>query len=522
MDVRRSVLRALRDERGFSLVFTLLTMLVTTVTLTSVVQYTSANSRGSTRSEADQIAYSLAEAGLNNGAAVLSNPSNNAMQQSTLPTTEPADSDTTYVRQYEGGTSKWWGVLTGSVWTMHGLGIVRDPTGQTNPVVRHATSTIKIQPTLKQTLNNNAFNYMFAKSTGAACDVTFENSVSVDSSLFILGDLCFKNSAAIVKAAAPNLTALVVGQHIHFGGTGSVGAASPNWIKEAQIAGGCRVGGVAPGTAGETWTNPCTSGTRVWAETLGNSVVANDGGPVADFAFWYENAKPGPKQFCSTNAGPPASPTSIAASNFEAAGSTTISPQVGPYSAPSWNLTPTTDYTCRYYDIPPASDLLGELSWKASTKTLTVKGVIFMDGSAYVSNNAANLYTGLGTLYLAGTFTINGSSRLCGSILSGNCDFASWNPNTSMLGIIANGKESATTFGVKLQNSAQFQGSIYATNDVLLENSTVFDGPVVANSFSLGNSVATHEFPTITTVPIGWPGNPTVYAEPQPPQSYSG
>jgi hypothetical protein len=45
---------------------------------------------------------------------------------------------------------------------------------------------------------------------------------------------------------------------------------------------------------------------------------------------------------------------------------------------------------------------------------------------------------------------------------------------------------------------------------------------MVAGTFKLANNIVTHEFPTITSVPVGWPGNPTVYAEPQPPQNYSG
>ena len=49
----------LADERGFSLVFTILTLLVTSVTLTAVIQFTTSNSRHSTRSKADQIAYGL-------------------------------------------------------------------------------------------------------------------------------------------------------------------------------------------------------------------------------------------------------------------------------------------------------------------------------------------------------------------------------------------------------------------------------------------------------------------------------
>lgn len=505
----------LADESGFSLVFTLLTILVTSVTLTGLIQYTTSNSRQSARSEADQIAYALAEAGLANGAAVLSNPSNNALTATLLPSEEPDESNpahANYIGEYEGGTSKWWGVLTGHQWLIHGVGYVEDPTGKTQVVRREVTSTIKIQPSLRQQLNSNAWNFMFAKNTANACDVTFENSITVDTSLFILGDLCFYNSAAIVKAPDPDLTSIYVGQHIYFGGTGSVGSdASP--INSAQIAEGCRVGGVAPGTAGETWTSPCTNATRVWASQILSGTLPGEG-PVADFEFWYQNAKPGPQQACTTQTGTP--PT------FEAAGSTTMSPPNGPYSSGSFNLTPNQSYSCKYYDIPPnETDLLGELSWDNTAKVLTVRGVIFIDGSAYISNNVVNRYDGLATLYLSGTFRIDGNAQLCGGVSGANCDFTSWDPNMDNLGIVANGSD-VEGYGVLFQNFARFQGSVYATNAVLVENQAQYDGPMVAGTFKLENNIQTHEFPTITSVPVGWPGNPTVYAEPQPPSNYSG
>jgi hypothetical protein len=506
-------LRLLRDERGFSLVFTLLTLLVTSVTMTAAIQYTTQNSRHADRSEADQVAYALAEAGLANGAAVLSNPQNNALDQSTLPSEEPDENDPAdadYILEYEGGTVKYWGVLTGHQWIMHGVGIVTDPTGKTSPVRREATSTIKIQPTLTQALNSNAWNYMFAKGTSQPCDVKLENSVAIDASMYILGDLCLYNSASFVKAPAPDTTSLVVGQHVYLDPPSTTIGASGARIAHAQIAGGCRVGGVAPGTAGETWTSPCTSTEKVFADVISSAPIVTDGGPVADFDFWYANAKPGPNEPCTTS-------SNFSATTFESFGSTTMN-----NSASAFNLTPATSYSCRYYDIPPnETDLLGELSWNATTKTLSITGVVFIDGSVYVSNNTTNRYVGMGTLYASGTFRIDGNAQLCGGIVSNNCDFNAWDPNSAMMGIITNGSD-ATGYGISLQGSARFQGSLYATTNALLENQTQFDGPLIANSFSLENNVITHEFPTINSVPVGWPGNPTVYAEPQPPQNYSG
>src|SRR5687768_17333535 len=339
--------RLLRDERGFSMVFTLLTVLVTSVTITSAIQYTTSNASSANRSEADQIAYALAEAGLANGAAVLSKPQNNALDQATLPSSEPDSAvpeHADYILEYQGGTVKFWGVLTCHQWIMHGLGIVTDPTGKTRPVRRHVTSTIKIMPTLTQDLNNNAWNYMFAKGTSQPCDVRLENSVAIDASMYILGDLCLYNSASFVKAAAPETTSLVVGQHLYLDPPQTTVGLSTAKLAHAQISGGCRVGGVAPGTAGETWTSPCTPSHKVFADVVTNAPIVTDGGPVADFDFWYENAKPGPEQACTTG--------NLPATTFESVGSTTRN-----NSAASFNLTPTSSYTCEYWDNlldPPA------------------------------------------------------------------------------------------------------------------------------------------------------------------------
>ncbi|MGH3072832.1 MAG: type IV pilus modification PilV family protein [Gaiellaceae bacterium] len=495
----------LKDESGFSLVFTLLTILVTSITLTAVVQYTTSNSRSSERSKDDQISYALAEAGLANGAAVLSKPSNDALDPSVLPSSEPdpANPDhANYISEYEGGTVKWWGVLTGHQWLMHGVGYVEDPTGKTAPVRREVTSTIRIMPSLAQELNSQAWNYMFAKNTANACDVTFENSVQVDTSLYIMGDLCFLNTAAVTKAADPDVTNLYVGEHVQFGGTGAVGSAA-NPINQAQIGLGCRIG-----TSG-AWTSPCSATTRVNADEILTGALPGSG-PTAEFDFWYANAKPGPTQFCSTS-------SNMSATAFESAGSTTRNA-----SAATFNLTPNSSYTCEYWDnelSPP--EKLGELSWNNTTKVLSIKGAVYIDGSAYVSNNTTNSYSGLGTLYLSGTFRIDGSAQLCGGVSGGNCDFANWDPNTDNLGIITDGQD-AQGYGILIQNQSRLQSSLYATYAVLVENQTVFDGPMVAGTFKLENNVVTHEFPTIFTVPLGWPGNDNVYAEPQPPSNYSG
>src|SRR5215210_4137260 len=114
----------------------------------------------------------------------------------------------------------------------------------------------------------------------------------------------------------------------------------------------------------------------------------------------------------------------------------------GGYGTTTWTVTRgassstavshVTSQTVLWDDATPS----GELSWNATTKTLTVKGTIFIDGSARVSNGALNTYNGQATLYLSGTFRQTGS--LCGSVSAGACAFSTWNPNTELLTIVAN------------------------------------------------------------------------------------
>ena len=53
--------------------------------LVTVIQYSSDAGRGANRSKADQVAYALAEAGINNAMSVLANPTNNALNSTLLP-----------------------------------------------------------------------------------------------------------------------------------------------------------------------------------------------------------------------------------------------------------------------------------------------------------------------------------------------------------------------------------------------------------------------------------------------------
>ena len=156
-------------------------------------------------------------------------------------------------------------------------------------------------------------------------------------------------------------------------------------------------------------------------------------------------------------------------------------------SAGTFNLTPGTSYTCQYWDnlLNPAA-LLGELSWNSTTKKLTVKGVDLHRRFRLVSNNATNEYDGLATLYVSGTFTVNGTSQLCGAVSGGNCSLLRLEPERRQSGDHRNGAAEQRRAPELRALPGQCLRDEHRRLSARLAQ---FDGPMVAGTFRLANSV---------------------------------
>ena len=544
-----------------------------TIGALTMFMYTSSNARSSTYSKENELAFSLSEAGLNNAMAVLSNPSNNALDPDVLPSSEATASSV----PVEGGTAKWYGTLdpNSAVWTITTIGLYTNPSGPSAaPVRRKLVAKVPVVPTQTQANNNPAWNYIYAKQTGFTCDVTVSNNLSGSSRFYVAGNLCINNNASITSES------LIVQGHLDLSNNAAVGSTTTR--VEAYVGGNCRYGN-------GSWATPCTGNQdsrRIYSKiNPGGAVGVNNtapfiAAPVADFAAWYENAMPGPARTCTYATGPV--PTFD--SNYPNRDN----------SVPTFNLTPSSSYTCR---VGPGSsttltsainasqttlsvssaagfptttfririddelmtvtggfgtttwtvirgvngstasshvtsqsvhwddaDTIGELSWNATTRTLTVKGTIYIDGSASITNGYTNVYNGQSTLYLSGTFLINNNSKLCGAVSGSNCAFSTWNPNNELLTIVTSGSGLGTEGqdGILVDNNAQFQGGLFADYDVEFTNNARSDGPIVGRTVWLANNVQNDQFPTITVVPVGMPGNPIVYAQPNAPEMFAG
>jgi hypothetical protein len=547
---------------------------VLTISGTSMVAYTTSNARSGSYSKQNELSFSLSEAGLNNAMAVLANPDNDALNEHTLPTSEATASSATY----ESGTAKWYGTLNRDLqeWTVTAIGLHKNPTGA-GEVRRELRATVPVMPTNTQPNNNPAWNYIYARATGNTCDVTLSNNLSGQSRFYVAGNLCLKQNVDITSES------LLVKGNLDLENNADVGTAS-NRV-ETYVGGECRYAGGA-WTSGTAHCGGIQDSRHIYSH-LQNSSNAGVNTPTptipdpqADLATWYERAAPGPALGCSSSSGTP--PTfdnnypnhNNSAGTFELTGASSYSCRVGPganttltspmnatqttvtvasasgfpgtpfklriddeymnvtagFGTTTWTVTRgvndstatshVTSQTVTWDD----SNAAGMIIWNATTKTLTVKGTMFIDGSASIRNGAVNMYNGQSTLYLSGVFYINNGSKLCGGVSGSECAFSSWNPNNELLTIVADwhGGLAGTGNGILIDNNAQFQGGLFATYDVEFINNARSDGPIVGRTVKLANNVQNDQFPTISTVPAGMPGSPEVYAQPLPPKLFAG
>jgi hypothetical protein len=476
-----------------ALVLALGVMFVVGMLVATSMLYTTRNEQAASRSSFDMVSHSLAEAGINNAMAVLSKPSNNALDPNLLPNSYM----TATINQYANGFVRWWGTFNPqtTTWTLDSIGSMRNPTGGAD-VTRHVRMSTKVRGSLMQPLNNPSWNYIMATRVGTpgGCDETLDNSVDMQSPMYIMGNLCLNTPSQV--SGGP----LMVNGFVQLNVNTNVGSsASP--ISEAHVRNGCSY-------KGSSFVAPCTSAQQVYATISDANPIALTA-PAADFSSWYTNAAPGPHQGCTEQSG------SVPVFDNDGVANNSV-PGV-------FNITPSgSDYSCIVRNA--SGGVVGQLTWNHTSKVLTVYGTIYIDGSVtanYGFQNTPIQYNGQGTLYLGGTFLVS-NTMLCGGIANGTCDFDAWNPNTEMLVIVANGSGGQVPSGDGIQlTSSFFQGAFWGTNSIELDTHSQSEGPMVAGSEIIGQTVQAHSFPLITTVPVGMPGTPTVYAQPDPPSGYS-
>lgn len=199
--------------------------------------------------------------------------------------------------------------------------------------------------------------------------------------------------------------------------------------------------------------SPCSSVDDTYASNITSTSAANNSAlvmPEVDFSYWYNNAKPGPKHFC-TNPNPGITSaffdndTTLNGSisvNGEMAGNTSSDPNH--YSNWTYDTTtPNIDYNCQYWSGGGTSGTLeGEIAWNHTTHVMTIDGTVFIDGSFRFDNDGQVIhYFGRGDLMSSREDEID--SVVCaggsGTSDASSCltNMSSWSPSQNMMVLMA-------------------------------------------------------------------------------------
>lgn len=291
------------------------------------------------------------------------------------------------------------------------------------------------------------------------------------------------------------------------GDTNGIGS-SGSPISQANIGGTCTYNAQSAHT-------PCSATDHVYAGTITSTPAASNPAlsmPQVDFNYWWANAKPGPKHFC-TNANP-GLPTNFfdndAASTTGPNGSILVNGEMAPANS---------SYDCEVWED---GNLVGMLKWDNVHHRLDIKGVIFVDGNFRFDEDGqiihyygrANIMSSrddeIDAVVCAGGAT-DANGYPTGNTYATSCmaDMDNWDPTQNMMVLMSNMPNEYDQGGTTCAGSppscydgykpAGFQGIMFSNSDCMIHQNFQDSGPVICNTI---------------TLPDESPSNPTFYTFP--------
>src|SRR4029079_16278167 len=173
----------------------------------------------------------------------------------------------------DGGTATVSGWLDTSTanWTITSTGTVNRNAYGSRPASKTLTVVVHIRARASQQNVTPAWNYVFVKDTTAnICNVTLDQTTALTSSLYVEGNVCFKNSASISEVTGDDPVTLEVRNKLVWlsGASKGVGNASSNpqeKVTSAKI--GARCGGGAVTNRAHVCPPPSTGSDYFYVKT---------------------------------------------------------------------------------------------------------------------------------------------------------------------------------------------------------------------------------------------------------------
>jgi hypothetical protein len=558
--------KLLRREDGIALVVALGITIVLGILVASMITYTSSSERSAQKSSADVQATHYAESALASAYSIIVKENSTVGGNPTVayllgcegvtgPTDVNGPSNCTgtalkpkYVCVIAGctagadGSASIYGFFSGtnpanyptgcttgasgcvtvpaSTWLLIATGYARNANGQIDG--KETTGTVTISP-LSSGAVASVWNHLFLTAPAVAntCQTTFDgNGMSLNVPLYAIGNVCFTGIVTVKEVTGGQAIDFQVGGKLVLNNASSVGDFTTT--PATAITSGVVVGGCTTGTVASTTTS-CTSGSYLYKATTLDTWVSTSAPSLsqADQAIDYAAFDPGPKHLCKTGVTSPGPPLAASAFDFNPAASGEPNLSGSGTSGGTFDLTPSSSYSCISQNLSQDGSPAGELTWNNSSstvngvpgKTLKISGSIFIDGNLQISQSA--LYTGTAVIEVSGTVTFNGNSTTLCAVA--NCVFTNWqgtSGNNSMLTFAT--LKPNTTAVVFTNNSQQFQGSFWtqpSSSMTFQKNGVIVEGPISVGSFDATfNNSKFMPLPIIKNMPTGAPVPPNTSA----------
>jgi Tfp pilus assembly protein PilX len=242
-------------------------------------------------------------------------------------------------------------------------------------------------------------------------------------------------------------------------------------VSTVDVSGTCTYGG-------NPAHSPCSSADNVFGTSVSTTAVDLTK-PTIDMAYWYQNAKPGPKHYCNNAGGSyPNGFDDDSSYNNSRQGSDAYE-----------EVTPSgSSYTCKVIEN---GSTVGEISWNHVTHVLTIKGTVFIDGDFRFDDDGDLVnYQGRGIIYAAGDIEFD--ELVCaGGNGSNNCvtnGMQNWDPTQNML-IVLSGDDSEYDQGSAVYQPptqpSGLQGIVYAKDDCTIHENFHVSGPLLCDRIIL-------------------------------------
>ena len=466
----------LHDERGISLVLSLLVVAALSISTAALAQLVTSNEHAFGRDRQETLAFNTAEAGLNYGVSTLAK---------TVDPTGVAPTGTTVASgayPYPDGTGDgtWWATKLPppsppNIWQIWATGT--SPTGK---VIREVSVKVKSVTKPGTTIPaSTAWTYgLFVGNPGASC-FTPTGSANLTISIYVKGCINLSGNVGIAEPSTSSGGTVKVYAETTLkfsSGSAQIGASNKR-VYSVIAPGGCT------GKSG----NICSAGSIGPPDTRGNTskvYAQNYVGPSQNI--------PKPPMNPDTDAylkGDWANPVCTTGS-FTFDNNSTRDKSLG-----SVDLFPAASYTCSVWN-PGHTAYVGTLAWNKVTKVLSGSGLIFVDGDLALNSNTATSYSA-GTflsLYVDGTVQMNGTAAFCGppSVPSGGtCSTPKWNGATGAIAVTAVnalGNANPLAVGWKANGGAYYDLAAYVVGQYSTNGNSGITGPVICDTASVSGN----------------------------------